>query len=77
MDDRSFTVACAVRRRRITVSLDGTPMLRWDGDPSRLSADPFFRFPKPDALYLGSWESSYRVTTLKLTPALPDLPEHP
>jgi hypothetical protein len=77
VNDQPFTVTCAVRRKKITVSLDGTPVLRWNGDPAKLSTDPFFRFPKPDALYVGSWESSYRITKLTLSAILPDAPGRP
>jgi hypothetical protein len=77
INEEPFTLTCAVRKRKITVSLDGTTVLRWDGDPSKLSTSDFFRFPKRDALYLGAWESSYRITMLTLTPVLPDAPDSP
>ncbi len=67
-NNKPFLLEFSVRKDGVVVSLDGKQAIRWQGSPSRLGLSDFFKVPRSKALFLGSWESSYRITRLYLTP---------
>jgi hypothetical protein len=69
---RRFTLKCLVRSREIRVLLDDKLILRWEGNPGSLSTSWFFRFPRPNILYLGAFESTYSISEIRLDPIAPD-----
>jgi len=66
--DKPATVVISVRRTGVAVTASGTPIIQWQGTPDRLSRGSFFKFPHPEAISLGSWESAYHVSSMILTP---------
>lgn len=74
---RSFTngtpsvLLYSVRRRRVTVAVNGERILDWRGDFKRLSVRPDYRINNSGALFVGAYNSRYRITRLALYPVGP------
>ena len=66
--EHQSAVVCSVRRSGVTVEVDGTAVIRWEGSLNRLSRGSFFKFPHPQALCLGSWETAYLVSRMFVEP---------
>jgi hypothetical protein len=58
----------SVRRDRVRVCVDGKCVLQWKGDLRRLSVRPDYRVAYPGVLFVGAWESTFRVTSMTLFP---------
>jgi hypothetical protein len=67
-DGKPKTIVIVVRKNQVRVACEGQTIIDWTGDVSRLA--PKFKLPYKDRAYLGSWFSSYRVKTIKLTPII-------
>jgi hypothetical protein len=65
---RRFKVEARVRESRLNISVDGTEVIAWRGDFSRLTPGTFLLFPHPRAFYLGAWESRYVLSQVYLVP---------
>jgi hypothetical protein len=61
-------VLCKVRKASVAVQVNGAPVLGWKGDVKQLSLWPDWKVPEKRALFLGSWESVFRLDELVLTP---------
>ncbi len=68
LQDQPAQIVCSVRKDRITVSVDGKKIIDCAGDPGRLSAYRGWAVPEPRALFVGSYESGFRVQNLVLMP---------
>lgn len=68
LQDQPAQIVCAVRKDRITVSVDGRKIIDWAGDSGKLSAYRGWAVPEPRALFVGSYESGFRVQNLVLSP---------
>jgi len=68
LQDQPAQIVCAVRKDRITVSVDSRKIIDWAGDSGKLSAYRGWAVPEPRALFVGSYESGFRVQNLVLTP---------
>jgi hypothetical protein len=62
------TLVCAVRKGSIEVRVEDRKIIGWQGDPKKLSLWPDWSVPEKRALFLGSWESSFEIQDLLLTP---------
>ncbi len=62
------TVVCAVRKERITVSVDGRKAIDWKADFRRLSLMQGWSVPHKNGMLLGSWTSVVRIRRLELLP---------
>ncbi len=61
------TIVCSVRDSHIQVTCDGRTIIDWRGNAHRLALDRRFWFDLPsDKLFLGTWQSSYRISKLEL-----------
>lgn len=58
----------AVRKTGVAVEADGKPVLSWKAKPGDLFLPPEFAVPNARTLFLGSWETVYRIDELILTP---------
>lgn len=65
---RASQVVCTVRKDSVTVVVDGVEIIRWQGDPSALSLSDYWSTPTDNALFIGAYDSPYRITRLGLTP---------
>ena len=59
-------IDCCVRASRVTVAVEGTNRIDWQGDPTALSVPKSHRVPNPDCLYVSSINSSFAVTDLSV-----------
>jgi hypothetical protein len=65
---RPHTVVLTVTRAGIAASCDGTEVVRWSGDSSRLALEPGWTMPgREDCLVLGA-QAPFRITRLRLEP---------
>ena len=61
------TIVCTVRRGSVEVTCSGSPLIQWSGDPQRLSLDErFWSGGAPDKLFLGVWDTGFRLSKLEL-----------
>lgn len=67
---QTHTVTCLVRRRRISVYVDGQPLLDWAGDPELLGVISWWKVPDPRAMSIGVAYSDYKISRMHLA-ALP------
>lgn len=65
---RPAEVVCEVRRDGVRVTVDGRTVIRWRGDPSRLSLGDYWKTPHAEALFLGAYDCRYRFHRVGLTP---------
>jgi hypothetical protein len=70
---REAVVVAKIGRDTIRLYCDGNELLNWQGDPKRLTVHTDYSFPNPRYLYLGIWETKYRISSVTLrTPELTD-----
>lgn len=63
-DDKPHTVMVSVRKKELTVSIDGKTVIQWKADYSKLSGES--QVPNPKALALANWESSFEFIQIQL-----------
>lgn len=59
-------VVYTIRKKRITVSVDGELLVEWEGDGTQLSLSDYWNTPNKDRLFLGAYDCSYRITRMSL-----------
>src|SRR6185295_14259737 len=64
---KTTSVRITVRIRTVKVECDDKLIVDWNDDPKRFSLGTW-SVPNPRKLWLGSWESSYRISKLTVTP---------
>jgi hypothetical protein len=62
------TVVVQVRKKGITLTVNGKNAFTWEGPLSRLSPNPEWSVPNPQALYLGAWDRPLAIRKYALTP---------
>jgi hypothetical protein len=63
------TIVCTVRKSRIQIACEGSPLMDWSGDPADLSLIArYWTGVPPDRLFLGAWESSFCISRLEVVP---------
>ncbi len=68
-NNKASTVLCAVRRRGLSVRLDGKSILEWTGTYDRLSNETsHWSVPNREALFIGCSIAGMRITRLSVTP---------
>jgi hypothetical protein len=70
--DTPVAVTVSVRKIGVAVTVNGATILDWKGSLSALSLFPNWKVPDSRALFLGSFETSYRIDRLTLTPVTGD-----
>ncbi len=67
-DGKPNLIVCDVHKNRIEVTCNGTRVIDWTGDFSRLSMDPAWRVRRNNSLFIGSWDTPFEIRKLELTP---------
>jgi hypothetical protein len=62
------TAVIAVRKKGVTITVDGKRGFSWQGDFSKLALNPDWKVPDPKALSIGAWNMPTSFTRLTLTP---------
>jgi hypothetical protein len=73
-DERPRAIAITVRSgnpAHIQVACDGETIVDWQGDPTRLTLDARYWTVGSGQLMLGSWDTGFKITKLRLTPLPP------
>ncbi len=65
---RPSQIVCTVRKDSVTVTCDGHELIRWQGDPKRLSLSDYWKTPTDSALFLGAYDCRYRFSRVTITP---------
>jgi hypothetical protein len=66
--DTPVSIDVRVRKAGLTVTANGLKILDWQGTSASLSLFPNWKVPDSRALFLGSFETSYRIERLTLSP---------
>jgi hypothetical protein len=66
--DQLSQVIVTVRKKGVTVSVDGRTIVAWQGAPDRLSLSDYWRTPDNRALFLGTYDCRYRFHRVTLEP---------
>ena len=69
---RPCTLVYTVRANAVTLEIDGTTVIRWTGDPKRLSMPDIFKLPEPRRLAIASHESVFRLSKIEISPLAPE-----
>jgi hypothetical protein len=67
-DGKPNTIVCKVRKQSLTLMVNGRFLVEYSGDYRRLECGPDWDSPQAKAVILGSWQTSYRLTEVELTP---------
>lgn len=65
---RLSMVQVTVRHGRVTVTVDGTRLIDWRGEASRLSLGDYWSTPHADRLFLGAYDCRYRFHRVTVRP---------
>lgn len=65
---RFYTIVCMVRKGGVHVQLDGKKVFEYQGDPGSLSVGSQWVLPAKDAIFIGSWTTSFTFSKITLTP---------
>jgi hypothetical protein len=63
------TVTFLVRKESLIVQVDGREFFNWKAEWKRVSVHPNLAVPKKDTLFIGTYESTWAVSKIALTPA--------
>ena len=72
------TLRCRVRRGGVALECAGRPVFEWTGARERLSLHPGWQvLPRKDRLFLGAWQSAFRIDRIVLRHLAGDSAESP
>jgi hypothetical protein len=66
--NKPTSIVVAVRKEGITVSSEGKTILDWKGRSSDFHVPPGFLVPNSKALYIGSFDSIFRIDEMTVIP---------
>lgn len=61
-------ILCVVRHSRVHTQIGGKLAVAWAGDFDRISLNSRWQVPRKQSIFIGSWESVFRIEALRLTP---------
>jgi hypothetical protein len=61
-------VIVTVKKRGVTMSVDGRAIVAWEGRPDRLSLSDYWNTPNASALILGTYDCRYRFHRITMEP---------
>ncbi len=62
------TLEYGVRKDRVTMKVNGKPLVDWKADWEGLSLYKDWKMPRADALFIGAWTAPYHIHEALLTP---------
>jgi len=65
-ENKKSALRVAIRKDRVTVTVDDKKVIDWKADYERLTLYPGWRVPHKNVLFLGSWTAVFRFDTLDL-----------
>jgi len=67
-DNRARTILVEVRKTVVTVSVEGRTVIEWKADYRKITPRRPGLVPNPSALFIGDYDTAFRITELWLTP---------
>src|SRR5262249_49794621 len=68
-DNRLHQLYFIVKKDMLQISFDGVPIMRWKNPEYGKIENPLvWDAPSSEHLYIGSWETSWKITKLDVTP---------
>lgn len=67
--DTPIPLVCSVRSSGVSLRAGDKLIFDWKGDPAQLTCHPLWEMPRKDMLFLGSWETRFRIKRLALLPS--------
>ena len=67
---KPMMIRCSVRKGRVRVSVDGQRIIDWPAEPAKLGLYPLWKTRDDRALFIGSWETVFRIKSLALVKVL-------
>ena len=64
----SATLVCSVRKKGVSVTLNGRRIIAWEGEYRHLSTNPPWKVPEPRALFIGAYDVGLQFGKYSLTP---------
>lgn len=61
-------VVVTVRKKEVTMAVDGRPIVRWAGSLDRLSLSDYWKTPNESAIFIGAYDCRYVFHRLSLQP---------
>jgi len=65
---RPATLICSVRKKVVSLTLNGKKLMSWEGDCKRLSLPPQWSIPDKKALMIGGFDTAIQISKILLTP---------
>ena len=69
--DKPTTIVCEVRANRLSIMVDGRPLLSWEGDPSKLGGDVAWKVPDERAFVIGAYDTRFLIHRMELIALVP------
>lgn len=66
---RRVELECRVRENEVQLDIDKAEVIRWKGDPARLSVSPEWPVPHTDWLFLSAYDSEFDISSFILEAA--------
>ncbi len=66
--NRLSQVIVTVTKKQVTMAVDGNLIVKWSGEPARLSLSDYWKTPNDKALFLGAYDCRYRFHRISLQP---------
>jgi hypothetical protein len=63
---------CRVRENEVQLDIDKAEIIRWRGDPARLSVSPDWAMPHAEWLFLSAFDSEFDISSFMLAPLFGD-----
>jgi len=64
VDDKPKVILISVRKTTFVLKIDGKELINWKADYSKFPGDG--SIPNPKALFLGNWETSFKISAVQL-----------
>ncbi|HET6884348.1 MAG TPA: hypothetical protein VFI31_29620, partial [Pirellulales bacterium] len=66
---KRVALECRVRENAVELDIDKAEVIRWQGDPARLSVSPDWPVPQTGWLFLSAYDSEFDINSFVLEPA--------
>jgi hypothetical protein len=66
--NQARAIRCSVRKDRLTVTVDSEPVIDWKGKVDDIGIIREWNVRHSDALFIGSWSTSFRLSAIQVVP---------
>lgn len=65
-DDKVANIRIEVTPKSVVATVDGKPVVDWNGDPAKLGQDPKYAVPRTEWLYIATWNTQFAISEFVL-----------